>query len=123
MSATGRRSVMAAMLSLGAVLWLGTASAAEAPQNLGLGFEWSSSIPNEPSHGQPSPWIGGRLDLNMATAEELATLPGIGWDRALAIRDYRDQNGPYASVDELSRVPGMGASELDGIRDHVRVAR
>jgi competence protein ComEA len=41
------------------------------------------------------------IDLNAATADQLATLPGIGEVRAAAIVDSRQADGPFASADEL----------------------
>ncbi|MBI5013922.1 MAG: helix-hairpin-helix domain-containing protein [Deltaproteobacteria bacterium] len=55
--------------------------------------------------------------------EELSSIPGIGWDRALAIQDYRDQNGQFVSVNELLRVPGIGQHELGAIRNQVTVTK
>lgn len=61
------------------------------------------------------------IDVNTATAEELAMIPGL--DRTLAqnIIDYREANGPFASVDDLSRVTGMDQQTLDSIRGWVTV--
>lgn len=63
----------------------------------------------------------GPLDLNLATAAEFDTLPGIGPATAGAIVDDRDRNGPFASVDDLDRVPGIGPAKLAALRDLVTV--
>jgi competence protein ComEA len=63
----------------------------------------------------------GPVDVNRATAEELATLPGIGPTTAAAIVEHREQNGPFASVDDLEAVRGIGPAKLDAIRDLVSV--
>jgi competence protein ComEA len=63
----------------------------------------------------------GPLDLNRATAVELADLPGIGPATAQAIVDHRSANGPFASVDELEAVRGIGPAKLDAIRALVAV--
>lgn len=44
---------------------------------------------------------GGRLDLNLATAAELAAVPGVSSATALAIVDLRAKRGRLASVEEL----------------------
>ncbi len=49
----------------------------------------------------------GLVNINLATAEELATLPGIGESRALDIISYREQNGGFHSPEELMRVNGI----------------
>jgi competence protein ComEA len=70
---------------------------------------------------QPEPVATGIININTATADELDALPGIGEVRAQAIVDYRNQNGPFGSVDELLAVEGISQSVLDGLRDLVTV--
>ena len=62
-----------------------------------------------------------KLDLNTATAEELQKLPGIGEVLSQAIVEYREEHGPFQSVEELLQVPGIGQGRLDNIRDLVTV--
>ena len=50
----------------------------------------------------------GKVNLNSATVADLDGLPGIGPVLAQRIIDYRDQQGPFASVDQLDDVPGIG---------------
>jgi competence protein ComEA len=61
------------------------------------------------------------LDLNRASAAELETLPGIGPSLASAIIQYREQNGPFQSVEGLLSVPGIGPTRLSQLRPLVRV--
>ncbi len=68
-----------------------------------------------------TPAVAAPVDVNTATAAELETLPGIGPATAAAIVEHREQNGPFASVDDLDEVPGIGTAKLDAIRDLVRV--
>lgn len=63
----------------------------------------------------------GKLDINTATAEEFTALPNIGPSRAAAIVDYREREGPFASVDDLQNVGGIGEKITDSIRDLVEV--
>ena len=58
-----------------------------------------------------------RINLNRAEAWLLDVLPGIGPDRAQAIIDYRNQNGPFRRIEDLLQVEGIGQSTLDRIRD------
>jgi competence protein ComEA len=63
----------------------------------------------------------GKININTAGVAELDSLPGIGPAKAQAIIDYRDQNGPFQSVDDLANVPGIGAKTLETIRDQITV--
>ena len=46
------------------------------------------------------------LDINAASAEELAGLPGLDSDIAMSIVEYRDENGGFTSLDDLRDIPG-----------------
>ena len=56
------------------------------------------------------------IDINAADAAELTALPGVGPATAAAIVAYRDEHGPFASLEELLAVPGFGTGTLDAIR-------
>lgn len=58
-----------------------------------------------------------KININRATAAEFDALPRIGPTIAERIVAFRDDNGPFGSVDELGNVPGIGDTTLAGIRD------
>ena len=62
------------------------------------------------------------IDINTATTRELETLPGIGQVMAERIISYREDNGPFSSVDELDMVAGIGPKTLESIRPLVKVS-
>lgn len=68
-----------------------------------------------------APAAGGAVDINTADTVALEALPGVGPSIAQAIVEWREANGPFASVDELEDVPGIGPATLDEIRDSARV--
>ncbi|MBI4340302.1 MAG: helix-hairpin-helix domain-containing protein [Chloroflexi bacterium] len=59
------------------------------------------------------------VNINVASALELASLPGIGPAKAQAIVDYRQQNGLFQRPDELMKVPGIGPATYQGLKDRV----
>ena len=75
------------------------------------------TVPEGPSAGEES----DLLDLNTATEAQLRTLPGIGEVLARRIVDYRETNGPFASVEELTAVEGIGNALLYRLRELVTV--
>ena len=54
-----------------------------------------------------------------ATVGQLETLDGIGQVLAQRIVDYRNANGPFASVDDLLEVKGIGPGILETIRPQI----
>jgi competence protein ComEA len=63
----------------------------------------------------------GKLHLNLATAAELDALPGIGPVIAERIVSFREEFGPFQSVDDLLDVPGIGEARLADLRDRLQV--
>jgi competence protein ComEA len=66
--------------------------------------------------------LAAPLDLNTATAEELATLPRIGPVKAAAIVEYRKAHGPFRGIDDIIGVSGIGPATLARIRSGIVVA-
>lgn len=64
---------------------------------------------------------GGKVDLNTADEAALDTLPRIGPATAKRIIAWREQNGPFTSVEDLLAVPGIGEKMLETLRDLVTV--
>ena len=48
------------------------------------------------------------VNINTATVQDFEDLPGIGPVMAQRIVDYRDEHGPFKSVEELTKVKGIG---------------
>lgn len=63
-----------------------------------------------------------RVNINRAEAWLLEALPGIGKVRAQAIIDYRQQNGPFRSINELVKVEGIGTAVYEEIKHLITVA-
>ncbi len=64
---------------------------------------------------------GETIDLNEADVYDLQRLPGIGEKRAQAIVEYREEHGPFQSVEDLGLVPGIGEGILAGLMEYAAV--
>ena len=56
--------------------------------------------------------LEGQLNLNTATVEELQMLPDMSADMAQNIINFRNINGPFASVDDLVKVEGCTEADI-----------
>jgi competence ComEA-like helix-hairpin-helix protein len=63
------------------------------------------------------------LDLNTATAAQLARVPGIGGATAKAIVQFRKKSGRFERVEDLLAIRGISARKLEQIRPYVTVSR
>ena len=64
----------------------------------------------------------GPVDINTADAGTLASaIDGVGEKKAATIVQYRETNGPFASVDELVNIKGIGAGTVDRNREKLTV--
>jgi competence protein ComEA len=78
-----------------------------------------SLLPRAVAAAQGVPVAGapaGPVQLSVATAEQLDTLPGIGPVTAQKIIDWRTAHGAFHSVDDLDQVPGIGPARVEQLR-------
>ncbi|WP_405017405.1 ComEA family DNA-binding protein [Kitasatospora sp. NBC_00070] len=50
----------------------------------------------------------GPVNLNLATREQLDSLPGVGPTLAQRILQHRQEHGPFRSLDQLRQISGIG---------------
>jgi competence ComEA-like helix-hairpin-helix protein len=86
-----------------------------------VGAHWAATVADASAVAsieealRPTP--GRPVNINRATAEELALLPGIDAKLAMEIVAYRESHGLFEAVQDILDVPGMGAVPLDEIRE------
>ncbi len=61
------------------------------------------------------------ISINHASAEELATLPGIGSQCAQRIIDHREDHGPFRRLDDLKDVKGIGDKVFSRIAPYIKL--
>ncbi|MDR9891088.1 helix-hairpin-helix domain-containing protein [Pseudenterobacter timonensis] len=63
---------------------------------------------------------GSKVSINQAPAEELArVMNGVGLKKAQAIVSYREEYGPFKTLDDLKQVPGMGSALVERNLSHL----
>jgi competence protein ComEA len=65
--------------------------------------------------------LGGRLDLNTASEEDLAAVPGVGPALARALVQARTGSGGFGSWDAVDGVPGVGPAKLALLQAHTEI--
>ncbi|HBG5343396.1 TPA: helix-hairpin-helix domain-containing protein [Clostridioides difficile] len=62
-----------------------------------------------------------KVNINVATIEELDSLPGVGEATANKILQYREENGQFSSIEEIKNVNGIGDKKYENIKDLICV--
>jgi len=60
---------------------------------------------------------GKKININTASAEELAQLKGIGSSHAASIIEFREKNGPFKNPEDLINVPRIGRKTFEKNKD------
>ncbi len=62
-----------------------------------------------------------QVNINEADATTIAdVLVGIGVSRAMAIVEYREEHGPFTSLEQLVEVRGVGEATVFNNKDRIR---
>ena len=72
----------------------------------------------------PTTWSqeeAAKVNINLASAEEIAQLKGIGPSYAERIIEYRETHGPFESPDDITKVKGIGTKTLEANRGRITV--
>jgi len=64
-------------------------------------------------------FAGEAININTADKASLMSIKGVGEKRAEAIIAWREQHGPFKSVDDLASVSGIGPAIVEANRDNL----
>ena len=81
----------------------------------------SSTITNNQNNNQEAPDEAPLININSATKEELESITGIGSSKAEAIISYREEFGPFTTIEDIKNVPGIGESLYEKIKAYITV--
>ena len=59
------------------------------------------------------------VNINRATARELARIPSISSQIAERVVAYRKQNGAFQRIDDLAKVKGIGPEVMERFKEYV----
>lgn len=101
------------------------ATATDKPQAVQVKTD-AAAASQTPAHAKALPGVksadeeGTRVSINTASADELArALNGVGLKKAQAIVSYREEYGPFKTLDDLKQVPGMGSALVERNLSHL----
>ena len=77
--------------------------------------ERDQARPRPPGSPDRRGYVGGRLDLDVATAAQIDSLPGVSATMARRIAVDRARRGPFTNAAGLQRVSGVGKRFLQQI--------
>lgn len=92
--------------------------AGEAGKGVDIIKDSAGAIVNSPENAQSSK---GKVNINIASADELDTLPGVGKETAKDIISYREKNKQFKNIKDVMQVPGIKESKFNKIKDFITV--
>lgn len=92
--------------------------------HLSLQFQFKArKVPviSKQSEFETVPPVIPKININLATQQQLQKIPGIGTTLAKRIIEYRNQVGKFANLEELCQVKGVGNAKLQRIKPYITV--
>ncbi|MCU0588216.1 MAG: helix-hairpin-helix domain-containing protein [Syntrophobacteraceae bacterium] len=75
----------------------------------------------KPAAGAAAEAVSGPVNINTATAEELAKLPGVGPKTAEEIVKYRKEHGAFKATKDIMNVKGIGDKKFKALEPKITV--
>ena len=62
-----------------------------------------------------------KININTASADELAQLKGVGEKKSALIVEFRETNGPFKLPEDFLKVPGIGPKTFEANKNRIVV--
>lgn len=103
------------------VVQAATPSRTSPADGAGCGSATANTHPADAKTPPTADPVGDIININTASAEELMSLSGIGEKLSERIIAYREQNGPFRTIEEIMNVSGIGEGKFSAIKDRIVV--
>ena len=86
---------------------------------LGPGLSQAAAQKSAPASSEKA---SGVVNLNTASAEQIALLPRLGAKVAQRVVEYRKANGGFKRVEDLMEVKGIGEKLFHTLKGHIAIS-
>lgn len=83
--------------------------------------EMTLYVPNYSEYVEDKEAIDGKVNLNLASKEELMTLPGVGESKADSIISYREEHNGFGSIEEIMEITGIKEGLFNKVKDYIKI--
>lgn len=78
------------------------------------------TIREEVEYETPAP-MPGKVNVNVADRDVLASLPGVSLPLAARIIEYRENEGGFQNIEDLMKIKGIGQAKYEKLKEVVRI--
>lgn len=83
--------------------------------------EMTLYVPNYSEYAEAQDAEDGKVSLNLASKEELMTLPGVGESKAESIISYREEHNGFKSIEEIMDIAGIKEGLFNKVKDYIKI--
>ena len=83
--------------------------------------EMTLYVPNYSEFAESQAADDGKVNLNLASKEELMTLPGVGESKADSIISYREEHNGFKSIEEIMDINGIKEGLFNKVKDYIKI--
>ena len=78
------------------------------------------TIREEVEYETPAP-MPGKVNVNVADGDVLASLPGISLPLAARIIEYRENEGGFQNIEDLMKIKGIGQAKYEKLKEVIMI--